>query len=370
MAKLTRLMLRRLRMQLIRPYRLSYRTFDEFEPYLIEVADDSGRTGFADGHISPGSSSETREAGWNYIRALVPRILGQDLENAKATALEGFEGSKVATTAVVCAVEVLDRHPLLESDHDIALPLLAPINGQEREAIEEEIESWLAQGFRTFKVKIGKDVAADLDRVAMVQRVTGTRATLRLDANRAYGCEDGMRFASALDPAGIELFEQPCDSDDWDANASVASVSSVPIMLDEPICTLADIERAAGIPNIRFCKLKLKRFGSLARLYAGLTRVRDCGMEPVLGDGLGSEVQSWLEACVARTTIRNAGEFNGYLKPKGRILVPPLPFAHGSLHLPAQYRPALDRAAIERVTAAKLEFHWESGRVLENSDAA
>jgi hypothetical protein len=34
-------------------------------------------------------------------------------------------------------------------------------------------------------------------------------------------------------------------------------------MLDEPICGLADIERAADIPNVGFCKLKLKRFGSL-----------------------------------------------------------------------------------------------------------
>ena len=198
------------------------------------------------------------------------------------------------------------------------LPLLTPINGLTRETIEKEIESWLAEGFRTFKVKVGKDVTADLERVAIVQRAAGNRATLRLDANRAYSREQGMRFASALDPAGIELFEQPCDSDDWDANAAVASVSTVPIMLDEPICTLADIERAGTIPNIKLCKLKLKRFGSLERLHEGLTRVRDCGMEPVLGDGLGSEVQSWLEACVARTTIRNAGEFNGYLKPQGK----------------------------------------------------
>ena len=62
--------------------------------------------------------------------------------------------------------------------------------------------------------------------------------------------------------------------------------------------------------------------------------MRACGMEPVLGDGLGSEVQSWLEACVARSTIRNAGEFNGFLKPKDRLLEPPLPFANGAIHMP------------------------------------
>src|SRR3546814_8744652 len=81
-------------------------------------------------------------------------------------------------------------------------------------------------------------------------------------------------------------------------------------MLDEPICTIADIERAASIRNVKFCKLKLKRFGGLNRLKQGLDAVRANGMEAVLGDGLGSEIHNWLEACVARTTIRNAGEFN------------------------------------------------------------
>jgi hypothetical protein len=35
-------------------------------------------------------------------------------------------------------------------------------------------------------------------------------------------------------------------------------------------------------------------------------------MEPVLGDGLGIELGCWMEGCVARTTIRNAGEFTGF----------------------------------------------------------
>ena len=369
MSKLNALTLRRLRLPLIRPYRLSYRTFDEFEPYLVELADDSGRTGFADGHISPGSSAETREGGWALIRERVPQMLGQQPEAAKAAVLAHFEDSKVATTALACAVEVLEHHPLLEGDSDTTLPLLTPINALDPAGIETEIESWLAQGFRTFKVKVGKDVAADLKRVRVIQRAAENRATLRLDANRAFNRDDGMRFAAALDPSGIELFEQPCDSDDWEANAAVASVSTVPLMLDEPICTLADIERAASIRNVRFCKLKLKRFGSLERLYEGLTRVRACGMEPVLGDGLGSEVQGWLESCVARTTIRNAGEFNGFLKPKERLLAPPLTFSQGAIILPTKYRPTLDRAAVERFTTAKLEFRFEQGRVEEMCDA-
>lgn len=365
MSKLISLTLRRLRLPLVRPYRLSYRTFEEFEPYLVELAADDGRTGFADGHISPGSSAETREGGWEFMRARIPALLGRELEAGKAELLAHFEKSKVATTALVCAVEVLENHPLLACDRETTLPLLTPINALDEAGIEKEVEAWLVQGFRTFKVKVGKDVDADLARIAFIQKAVGKRASLRLDANRAFNREDGIRFASSLDPFAIELFEQPCDSDDWDANAAVASVSIVPLMLDEPICTLDDIERAASIRGVRFCKLKLKRFGSLQRLYEGLNRVRDCGMEPVLGDGLGSEVQGWLEASVAKATIRNAGEFNGFLKPCDRLLEPPLIFVDGSIRLPAGYRPSLNRAAIEQHTTAKLEFRFEGGHVKE-----
>ena len=159
---------------------------------------------------------------------------------------------------------------------------------------------------------------------------------MRLDANRAYSEADGRRFAASLDPSGIELFEQPCHSDDWDANASVAKVSAVPIMLDEPICGLDDIERAAEMENVGYCKLKLKQFGSLDELKCGeLELVRELGMEPVLGDGTSCEVQCWMEGCVARSIIRNAGEFNGFLKPKVRLFAEPLRFNAGDLVLPA-----------------------------------
>ena len=65
--------LRRLRQPLIRPYRLSYRTFEEFEPYVLEIEDSDGRTGFSDGHISPGSSSETRQGGWHFLAVCLHR---------------------------------------------------------------------------------------------------------------------------------------------------------------------------------------------------------------------------------------------------------------------------------------------------------
>ena len=64
--KLREIILRKVCLPLIRPYVLSYRTFDEFEPIIVEVRDCNGRIGWGEGHISPGSSSETREGGWAF----------------------------------------------------------------------------------------------------------------------------------------------------------------------------------------------------------------------------------------------------------------------------------------------------------------
>jgi hypothetical protein len=79
-------------------------------------------------------------------------------------------------------------------------------------------------------------------------------------------------------------------------------------------------------------------------------------MEPVLGDGLGSEIGCWMEACVARSTIRNAGEFNGFLKPKTRLFAEPLAFSSGELVLPAGFVPIIDRAVLKAHEIAAERF--------------
>jgi L-alanine-DL-glutamate epimerase-like enolase superfamily enzyme len=344
--KLQELTLRTVRLPLIRPYVLSYRTFTEFEPIIVEARDADGRIGWGEGHISPGSSRETRAGGWAFCREHAAAVIGHDTTVAKAMIAANMAASKVAATALLTAIEMLEDHPLLQVDREVRLPLLTPFNSSAPKEIAEEVERRLADGFRTFKVKVGKDADDDGRRVKAIQQAIGGRATIRLDANRAYSEAEAFRFAAALDPSGIELFEQPCDSEDWEANAKVAGVSPVPIMLDEPICTLADVARAGDIRNIGFCKLKLKRFGGLDLVREALDAVRAHGMAPVLGDGLGIELGCWMEGCVARVTIRNAGEFNGFLKPNVRLFAEPLQFSAGELILPPGFRPRIDRGVL------------------------
>src|SRR4029453_4501733 len=66
--KLHDLTLRIVRLPLIRPYVLSYRTFTEFEPIIVEARDADGRIGWGQGNISPASPTDTHEVGWGGAR--------------------------------------------------------------------------------------------------------------------------------------------------------------------------------------------------------------------------------------------------------------------------------------------------------------
>jgi L-Ala-D/L-Glu epimerase len=354
--RLEQIILHRVRLPLVRPYHVSYRVYEAFEPIVVEARDADGRTGWGEGHISPGYSQETVDGGWAFCRAKAARLIGRPITEAKAEIEGSIAQSPVASTALITALEMLEDSPLLHVETDASIPLLTPLHATDAAEIEDEVERRLDDGFRTFKVKVGKDVEKDLARVRVVQDTIAGRATIRLDANRGFSREDGCRFAAALDPAGIELFEQPCASADWEANAAVAKVSTVPVMLDESIYGLADIERAARLPGVGLTKLKLKKTGSVERLKRGLERIRELGMEPVLGDGVAADIGCWMEACVARDTISNAGELNGFLKPKARLLTRPLRFADGALHLPAGFVPEIDREALEAHRLAAERF--------------
>ncbi len=286
------------------------------------------------------------------------KLVGLSPEAARAAARSDLADAPFTLTAFITAIEMAERHPLLTVDVDQGVPLLAGINSVNFSGIEREIEAAVAAGFGTLKIKAGFDVDADLARVAFIQRCNAGRAKLRIDANQGYSPADGVRFASSLSPDSIELLEQPCHADDWDAAAAAAKVSTVPFMLDESIYDLEDIKRAAAL-GAGFVKLKLMKMVSLTALADGLKLIRDLGMEPVLGNGVASDLGCWMEACVARHHITNAGEMNGYLRQQSSLAAPPIAVERGEMLLRAGQSLVLDdvRIAAARIAHAHAGAH-------------
>jgi L-alanine-DL-glutamate epimerase-like enolase superfamily enzyme len=345
--------LQRLRLPLEKPYKLALGPVTAFDTILAKVVV-GGREGHGEATILTGYTDETIANAWPRAGALARRLAGASVEAARARIASDLVDTPFTATAFASAIEMAGGHPILDVRQPESVPLLAGINATDPAGIEREIEAAIAKGFGTLKIKVGFDLAADLARGELIQRCNRGRARLRIDANQGYSLDDGVRFAAEVAPDHIELLEQPRAAEDWAAAAAVAKVENVPLMLDESIYGAADIERAAEI-GAAFVKLKLMKMGSLMRLIEGLELIRRLGMEPVLGNGVASDLGCWMEACVARQHIRNAGEMNGFLRQQTPLARAPLQIVEGRMQLLSGRALALDE---DRIAAQSVAAAW------------
>jgi L-alanine-DL-glutamate epimerase-like enolase superfamily enzyme len=204
-----RIEVRRLDLSLIRPYKVSFTTFSKFQPLVAEVVDSNGVAGFGEAEITPGYSSETSEGAWSLLGQLIEQVVGLAPAAARAALEPHIAANPSATSVLYAAVEMLEGNPILAPEADTRVPLLQPVHSFDLDAIPDEVEEILAEGFRTLKIKVGYDVEADHRRVAKIQEVVAGRVTLRLDANQTYTRDQGRAFGAAEHPDGIELIEPP-----------------------------------------------------------------------------------------------------------------------------------------------------------------
>lgn len=344
---------RLLSVPLVEPYRLAFGPVDHYDTIIVEIADADGRRGFGEATLLTGYTDETIAEAWPAARELARTFAGlaHDEVAARADALAGR--APFLATAFRSALDMLARHSLLDVAAPIRVPVLGLLQGADVRALDDAFARLLDQGYRTVKVKVGFDLDDDLAHVARVQAAVAGRAAIRVDANQGYDAATAVAFIERVDPAGIEHFEQPCAAGDWVAHraaAAAAARTGLPLMLDESIYGLADIERAAREHACRALKVKLMKFAGLDALVAAIARIRALGMRPVLGNGVACDVSCWMEACVAAHHIDNAGEMNGFRKATRMLLDPPLAFADGHIVLQPGVRPSLDRGALDHYT--------------------
>jgi len=83
------------------------------------------------------------------------------------------------------------------------------------ERLREQLGSWVSDGIRMVKMKVGRDPERDLNRVEVAREAIG-EASLFVDANGAYARNQALEFAHAFRTLGVVWFEEPVSSDDLD----------------------------------------------------------------------------------------------------------------------------------------------------------
>jgi O-succinylbenzoate synthase len=139
-------------------------------------------------------------------------------------------------------------------------------------AVAAAAERWAADGFTTFKLKLGAESVknlveqgksqtrvADVEQVRAVREALGAEARIRVDANAAWDLETAKRRLGELEPYGIELAEQPVAT--LEEMAELADSTSIPLAADESVASLEGAERAAALGACAYTGIKLSKVG-------------------------------------------------------------------------------------------------------------
>lgn len=81
-------------------------------------------------------------------------------------------------------------------------------------ALQRQLGGWAEDGLRFVKMKVGRNPAADADRVAAAREAIGPEVELFVDANGGYSRKQALALAERFAASGVTWFEEPVSSDD------------------------------------------------------------------------------------------------------------------------------------------------------------
>lgn len=144
------------------------------------------------------------------------------------------------------------------------------------EVIREKVAD--ASGFKVLKVKLGRD--NDKELINTIRSVSDL--PLFIDANQ--GWKDKAKAIDMiywLHNQGALLVEQPMDKNDVDGNAWLTGRSPIPVLADEAVQRLADIDAVKGAYH--GINIKLMKSGGMFEAHQMILKARAYGMKILIG---------------------------------------------------------------------------------------
>ena len=263
-----------------RPFRLSTGTSLTRTAFWIRLENDEG---WGEGTIPPyyDISDEEMTSAWDVAAqhnapfpndpAQIPAWLG-DVEPAPAKcALDLALHDRIAKRKNIPLYQLLG----VQKPVPLATAFTISISSPEEMA---QIARENAQ-YPVIKLKLGSD--DDIARVAAV-RAARPDARIYVDANAGWSPDEAVRQVRALAPYHLDMIEQPTAKDDIEGMGYVQAHSKTPIVADESVRSLADVEALAKA-GVKGINLKLMKIGGLIPTLEMLRRGKELGLKIMLG---------------------------------------------------------------------------------------
>jgi D(-)-tartrate dehydratase len=113
--------------------------------------------------------------------------------------------------------------------------------GKDVAMLQEEMKSYVDQGFTTVKMKIGgASLKEDLIRIESVLKIVGHGNNLCVDANGRFDLTTALEYAKALEPYQLKWYEEAGDPLDYELNAELCKNYSRAVATGENLFSMQD----------------------------------------------------------------------------------------------------------------------------------
>src|ERR1041384_5956822 len=205
-----------------KPYTIAFKTVDEVINAFVEMTLENGATG-----IGAGCPSEyvTREPLESTIATLqeenLQHLVGRDISEINQLIFE--TNQKCPRNPAVCAAIDIALHgaftkflnvPLVKylGQKIKSMPTSNTIGIKNVADTLKEAEEYGQRGFKILKVKLGKDLSEDIERLVKLREKFGKKFVIRIDANQGYSPDQTVEFYKKTKHLDIELIEQPLEA--------------------------------------------------------------------------------------------------------------------------------------------------------------
>jgi len=272
---------------LTRPYTIAYQTITSVENIFVYLETESGLNGVGSGSPADFITGETMDAADATLSDFLESLLiGKDIRQLTRHCRE-LEKIMPSTPAARMAVDialhdVLAKYlniPLVDMLGRVHSAILTSKTIGIKPTVEEilaEADEHLNTGFKSIKLKIGKEVERDIEYTHRLRERVGKHIGIRVDANQGYSPENLQRYVRETQKLNLELIEQPFHKSNLNKMFGLPEDIRNLCAADENLHSPSDALNLAGSPHpFGIYNIKLMKCGGIfpASRIAGIAEL-------------------------------------------------------------------------------------------------
>lgn len=264
---------------------------------LVRVQTDDGLTGWGESHHGrcPGAIAKLIDT---TIQELVVGMDAIDVSGVWAKVYKMQIGSHGMGAAAALALSGLDLALWDIRTQTAGMPLCQMLGGRARpvkayaggiclgwqapESLAQEALSYVQQGYKALKLRVGDTVQKDIERVRAVRLAVGNDIDLLVDANTNYSLDDVRRVMPAYDEMDIGWLEEPFPAHDAERYIRAAGLGRTPLAAGENHYTRYEFDPLINSKSVGFVQPDLSKTGGIteALKIAAIASARKLSVNP------------------------------------------------------------------------------------------